>query len=358
LSQAIERANPDGAPKRKTIMQLIEEQTPQLQRALPAAANMTPDRLARLALTTIRTNPKLAACTQESLLGALMTCAQLGLELGPLGHAYLVPFTRNAKVDGEWRKWNEAQFVIGYKGILELARRSGNIKSIEARTVFEHDDFEYSYGLSPVLRHTPTLRDRGQAVASYGVAHFHDGGFYFLVMPMEDITRIRDRSKSYNPDKPSGPWHDDFDAMARKTVIRAMAPYLPLSTEMAQAFNRDETVRTDYSVDTLDEERDYDDAIDVPELQEVTGGDAADREAAAGVSDAVTASPPAPSGDDAGDTWEALPDDVASADYLATCSAPQLQALADLFGVKAPTGKSKTALGPLADAMDTARGTS
>src|SRR5690606_28083055 len=119
----------------------------EIARALPR--HMDPDRMLRIAMTVVRQTPDLQKCTVPSVLGALMQAAQLGLEPGILGHCYLVPF-RNGRT-GQ----HEVQFIIGYKGLIDLARRSGNIQSIAAHPVYENDLFEFEYGLNERLRHVP-----------------------------------------------------------------------------------------------------------------------------------------------------------------------------------------------------------
>lgn len=222
----------NGQPR--SIYQLIEAQKNEIARALPK--HMDADRLARVAITTLRQTPRLLECTPQSLLGALMLSAQLGLEPGPLGHAYLVPFYNSRE------KAHEVTWILGYKGIIDLAQRSGKLLSIEAREVCENDEFEFSYGLEPKLVHKPNIKeDRGAAFAYYGVAQFKDGGRYFLVMSKSDVEKHRSRSRA----KDNGPWVTDYDAMARKTVIRAMAPFLPLTVELAGAMAHDEAVHRD-----------------------------------------------------------------------------------------------------------------
>lgn len=240
------------------IRHLLEKMRPEIAKALPAG--MTAERLLRVALTVIRQNPQLLACSQQSLLGALMVSAQLGLEPGPLGHCYLVPFWNNKT------RTREVQFIVGYRGMIDLARRSGQLESIEAREVCEGDTFEFAYGLEPKLHHVPALEDRGEAYLYYGVARFTGGGHYFTVMPKSEIEKHRERSQA----KDSGPWKTDYDAMARKTVIRAMSPFLPLSIVAAQAMASDEAVHVDISPDMAD-------AVTVPVVppdSEHTGADA------------------------------------------------------------------------------------
>lgn len=231
-------------PQQLTIAQLIDRQRSEIARALPK--HMDADRLARIATTVVKTTPKLLECSASSLLGALMLSAQTGLEPGPLGHAYFVP--RWNKNSGQ----TECQWMLGYKGIIELARRSGQLTSIEAREVCERDHFEYSYGLDERLEHWPYMGgERGPIVAVWGLAKFVDGGHYFVVMSKADIDAAKDRSDSAK--RGFGPWISDYAAMARKTVIRRMVPYLPLSAEQAAVVAQDETVHTSISRDMADQ---------------------------------------------------------------------------------------------------------
>src|SRR5690554_876854 len=150
------------AQRQNTLAALIERQKPEIARALPK--HMDPDRLARIATTVLRQTPQLGAADPASFLGALMTCAQLGLEPGPLGHAYLVPF-RNNKTNTV-----EVTFIPGYRGLLELARRSGQVRSVAAHVVKDGDDFEFSLGLHPRLEHKPGHK-RGDTTHVYAVVH-------------------------------------------------------------------------------------------------------------------------------------------------------------------------------------------
>ncbi|GGE47917.1 DNA recombination protein RecT [Pullulanibacillus camelliae] len=211
-----------------TIAAYLKKMGPQIEKALPK--HMDPDRMARIALTTIRQTPKLLQCEIPSLLGAVMQAAQLGLEPGLIGHCYIIPYG------------NQAQFIIGYKGMIDLARRSGHIESIYAQVVYENDEFEYEFGLDPKLVHKPLLDgDRGAFKAAYGVAKYKDGGFHIEVMGKGDIEKIRQRSKASN----NGPWKTDYEEMAKKTVIRRMWKYLPISIEIQQQAAQDEVVRKD-----------------------------------------------------------------------------------------------------------------
>jgi recombination protein RecT len=213
----------------KTIRDLLGRSKSQFALAVPKHLN--PERLLRVGMTAIQRTPKLMQCEPMSLVGALMQCAQLGLEPdGILGHAYLVPF-KNKKT-GKL----EAQFMVGYKGLISLARRSGEVQSINAQVVYENDHFEYCYGLNDKLEHKPARIDRGNPIAAYCVAKFKDGGHAFEVMSVEDIEEVRSQSKA----KDDGPWVTHWGEMAKKTVTRKLAKYIPLSVEFQRAAALDE----------------------------------------------------------------------------------------------------------------------
>mgnify|MGYP001490774074 CR=1 FL=1 len=220
-----------------TVADLLQKMKPELERALPK--HLDADRLIRIALTEMRRNPELLSCEIKSLLGAIMQAAQLGLEPGLLGHCYLIPFN-NKK-----RGVKEVQFVIGYKGLIDLVRRSGEVQTIKAEAVYENDEFEFEYGLDEKLRHKPLLfGDRGKLIGFYAYAKFKDGGHTFLVASVDEINRIRDK---YSRGKESGPWKEEYEAMAKKTVIRQLIKYLPISIEIQRNVSLDETVRRDFN---------------------------------------------------------------------------------------------------------------
>lgn len=225
---------------------LIESMKPQIQRALPRG--MDADRMARLALTSLRTVRFLGDCTMESLAGALMNCSQLGLEPGPIGEAYLVPFKNSDMSRRTGRDVYEATLIIGYKGMLKLFWQSPLAESIGAETVYENDEFDYAYGLKPYLVHKPAHGARGEAICWYAVATMTQGGSRFVVMWPEEIERIKARARA----KESGPWKTDYDAMAKKTAIRQMFRWLPQSQEMAYALVQDGAIRTDDTPEGID----------------------------------------------------------------------------------------------------------
>ena len=222
--------------KKDPAVALIDRLKPQLALALPRHLNA--DRMARIVLTDIRRVPKLMECTVESLMGAIMASAQLGLEPGNgLGHAYLLPFDKRAKVGGQWKTVaTECQLIIGYRGMIDLARRSGQIVSLSARAVHANDHFRYSYGLDETVEHVPAEGERGALTYVYAVAKLKDGGVQFEVMSRGEIEKVRASSKAGD----RGPWVDHFEEMAKKTVIRRLFKYLPVSVEMSRAVSMDE----------------------------------------------------------------------------------------------------------------------
>ena len=216
---------------------MLESRRAEFAAALPK--HMSADRVIRLALTEFTKNPGLRECTLQSIYSGIIQASQLGLEIGVLGQAYLVPYNNKIKGrDGKpdaWRK--EAQFIPGYKGLISLARRSGEVTSIETHIVYANDLFNLTLGIESKVEHKPNLDgDRGKPKLVYGVAHFKDGGYHFEWMSIGDVDKIRARSKS----KDNGPWVTDYEQMVRKTLVRRMANYLPMSIELAAAIQVDE----------------------------------------------------------------------------------------------------------------------
>ena len=216
--------------KSKTIFDVIQAGAKQFATALPKHVNS--ERFVRIAITTIRLNPKLAKCSQESLLGALMVSAQLGLEPGTLGQCYLIPF-ENKKAGTV-----ECQFQIGYKGLIELLRRSGQLSDIYSYTVYENDDFNIEYGLSRTLTHKPNFDERGEIKGFYAVAILTDGAKAFEYMTKDEITKHEEkyRKGSYKNDV----WNKNFEEMAQKTVVKKLLKWLPVSVEFLEMAAKDE----------------------------------------------------------------------------------------------------------------------
>ena len=204
---------------------LLKHYWPRMAAVMPK--HMSAERMYQLALSTCNQTPELSECTPASVLGCLMKCTALGLEpsaVDGLGRAYILPYY-NKKTNHK-----EAQLIIGYKGMIDLARRSGQIVDISARAVHEGDFFEYEFGVHEDIRHIPSPDYDGTQPLThvYMVAHFKDGGHYIDVMTKKEVDAVRARSKSSK----YGPWATDYEAMARKTVIRRAFPYMPVSVEV------------------------------------------------------------------------------------------------------------------------------
>lgn len=209
-----------------TVKDLLGKNEAAIAEALPRG--LEAKRLIRTALIAVTRNPALLDCDQRSLASSLIEAATLGLEVdGVQGHGYLVPFNKRVT------------FMPGYKGLLELARRSGQVSSIDARVVYEGEVFEYAFGLEPVLRHIPGQeRDPKKLVAAYAVCHLKDGGKQFEVLIKADVEMIRSRSRAGT----SGPWVTDTAEMWRKTALRRLCKMLPLSAQDARAVTKAELV--------------------------------------------------------------------------------------------------------------------
>ena len=225
----------------KTIQALILRMEPEIRKALPAI--ITPERFTRIALSAVSSNPQLADCSPRSLLAALMTAAQLGLEFNtPLGQCYLIP-----RYNGKTGKL-DCCFQLGYRGLIDLAYRSGEVTTVGAYVVYEHDEFDYELGLEPKLRHKPNLNDRGAPVYYYALFKTKAGGYGIDVMTIADMRRFRDEY-SKAAAKGFSPWDTCFDEMAKKTVLKRCLKYAPLKPEFISAASTDDSVKTELSAD-------------------------------------------------------------------------------------------------------------
>ena len=219
---------------------LLTYMAPEIERTLPA--HMSVERMTRVALTVMRQSPQLQECTAASVVGALLTAAQLGLEPGPLGHCYLVPFkNRNTQT-------REAQFILGYKGMVDLARRSGELRRITTHTVYQKEvdegRFSIEYGWDERLTHSPIIGDddKGNVFGYYAYAWLASGEAQFKFLTPKEVDKFRRRSPT-QWEKPSGPWVTDFEAMAWKTCVRRLSTLLPQSVAFAAATSWDDVTR-------------------------------------------------------------------------------------------------------------------
>ena len=245
-----------------TMKAYITRMKSEIAKALPSV--MTPERFTRIVTSAISTTPQLAQTTPQSFLGAMMTAAQLGLEPNtPLGQAYLLPYKNHGQL--------ECQFQLGYKGLIDLAYRSGQVTIIQAHEVRENDEFSYSFGLEPTLHHVPARSERGQVVCYYAMFRTKDGGFGFEVMSREDVeTHAKRYSKSYGGS--FSPWSTNFDEMAKKTVLKKCLKYAPLKSDFIRAVASDETIKADIAPDMSEVpavEVDYTVDTETGEIEEV-----------------------------------------------------------------------------------------
>ena len=218
---------PVAKPKSKApeIVQKVLSDNFKKQLALAVPKHLNADRMARIAATEVRKNPALLRTEPTSFLGSVMQAAQLGLEPGSaLGQAYLVPYG------------NQCQLIIGYKGMIDLARRSGQVLSLNAYAVREGDDFSFQLGLKPDIHHVPSLeadRIKKPITYVYAVATLKGGGYQFEVMSRAEIEAVKAKTKSKNI------WNSYPEEMAKKTVIRRLFKYLPVSIEALEITNAD-----------------------------------------------------------------------------------------------------------------------
>ena len=208
---------------------MLEKMKKQMAMALPK--HITPERMIRVALTAVQNTPKLLQCNRNSLLMAVLRAAQLGLEPdGILGQAYLIPFNRKYKEDGVWKSTMDVQLIVGYKGLIDLARRSGEVSNIIAKEVYANDEFRVDFSQEIPFIHKPLLEgERGEVKFFWAMARFKDGGFHWDYMTKQEVENIRDKGNG----KDNKVWHEHFIEMGKKTAIRRIAKYLPMSVQKA-----------------------------------------------------------------------------------------------------------------------------
>lgn len=245
------------SPEKKTLQSYIKKMQGEIAKALPSV--ITPERFTRIVLSAISVNKQLAQCTPESFLAAMMTSAQLGLEVNtPLGQAYVLPYRNKGVL--------EAQFQIGYKGLIDLAYRSGEVEVIQAHVVYANDTFQYSYGLEPELEHKPAIGDKGDPFAVYAMFKTKSGGYGFEVMSMDDIRQHAAKySKSYGSSY--SPWKTNFEEMAKKTVLKRVLKYAPLKSDFVRAVTQDETIKTEIGEEMYEVPTEYID-LEYSEVQQ------------------------------------------------------------------------------------------
>ncbi|MBR6337373.1 MAG: recombinase RecT [Ruminococcus sp.] len=237
-----------------TLNDYIKKMQGEIAKALPSV--ITPERFTRMTLTAVNSNPELAKCDKLSFLAAMMSAAQLGLEPNtPLGQAYILPFKNNKK------GITEVQFQIGYKGLIDLAYRSGEVELVQAQCVYENDTFECEYGIAPKLKHIPADKNRGELIKVYAMFRTKSGGYGFEVMSVEDIKQHAQKySKAYGSQY--SPWKTSFEEMAKKTVLKRVLKYAPLKSDFVRGITQDGTIKNELSDDMYSVPSEQADIID------------------------------------------------------------------------------------------------
>lgn len=211
-------------PAAVTLAGFLEQRREAIAQVVPR--HLSVDRLLKVALNSVSKNEALKRCSMTSILQCVVTCAELGLEPGgALGGAYLVPYK------------DTATLIIGYRGFVDLMRRSGQLSTVQAAVVHQKDRFRYSLGIDTVLEHEPYIDgDPGPMTRVYCVIKLKDGGVQVEVMSKAQVDAVRARSRSAT----SGPWVTDYEEMAKKTVIRRAAKLAPMSSEVAKALEAED----------------------------------------------------------------------------------------------------------------------
>lgn len=202
-------------------------------------------------VSAVQANPTLAQCTNPSILSAALQGEALQLAPSPqLGQFYMVPYDNKKKINGKWELVKEAQFQIGYKGYIQLAVRSGQYRRIVVNEIkageIEYNPISEEITLHPIMN--PTERIKAETIGYYAMFELMNGFKKELFSPKEAIAEhARKYSSSYrydlNNNKTGSKWSTDFDAMAKKTLIRQLiGKWGIMSVEMQQAYERDMAV--------------------------------------------------------------------------------------------------------------------
>lgn len=223
-----------AAPKKQTIADILLAKKDSL--ADVATKYLPADKLIRMIGVQLSRVPKLGQCSPMSVLQCAMTLAELGLAPGTLGEAYLVPYG------------SDCTLIVGYRGLMKLALRSGELASITARIVYKQDTFRIEYGSAPKIEHVPAMGHANKdedIIGAYMIARYKDPAMEPVTeyMTRDQILAVRKRSRASG----SGPWVTDFGEMCRKTVVRRGAKYLPLTTETLEAIEVADRTEFDFT---------------------------------------------------------------------------------------------------------------
>lgn len=260
----------EAAPQ-KTILGYLRDD-PRIEKGIAAVAGkyFTPERFLSLAVNAVKKTPRLAECDPQSVLGAFMASAALGLEPNTVQQqAFLIPYKRRANVNGKWIDVYECQFQVGYRGFITLAHRSPAIRSIQAEAIHEHDTFEHLVGTNAFLKYQKALKERGDLIGAFSYVRLDGGDEMAVVLPLDEILKIRSKSETYNAlvrridsaenqkerekaerSLEETPWVMWFDDMAAKSAIKKHAKQLPLTP--GDAINAAAAIDSDSDSNVID----------------------------------------------------------------------------------------------------------
>lgn len=240
-SQEVKSVSP-----RERVKNILDAMAPEIEKALPK--HVEPERMQRIALSVVSQDPQImnvitsSQLGKMSFLGAVMSSVQLGLEPNTnLGEAYIIPY--------KTKQGPQVQLQISYKGMITLATRSGQFKAIYAHEVYEEDEFSYQYGLHKDLVHKPSDDASGTPIGYYACYHLINGGYDFVYWTYDKVDQharkySKAHAKGYN-----SPWKTDFNAMAKKTVLKDLLKFAPKSVELQRTVASDETIKNELSKD-------------------------------------------------------------------------------------------------------------
>ena len=261
VSSALAKVKKQGnlaALNSKEVGDVLQSMRAQIEMAIPK--HLSPDRMIAMASTLITKNQNLAKCSAPSFIGAVMQASILGFRpVESLGQCYFVPYG------------NQIQFQIGYRGFIDLARRSGQILDLYAECVYERDDFKYTLWLERNIHHVPAEGDRGKFTHVYAVVRYKDGGYNFMVLTRYEVEKLRMRSPMQKS-VPSGAWATDYEEMAKAKAIKRLGKYMPLSDEFMNALATDEGVITDKALSNNHEGLLIEEIEPIVEAEEVPAG--------------------------------------------------------------------------------------
>lgn len=234
--------------KPATIFDLLT--SPKVERGIKAVATqfLTPDRFLRMAINCVKKNPLLLQCDPQTVLGSFMSSAALGLEPNTIQQqAWLLPYKKRAKVDGNWIDVYECQFQVGARGFVTLAHRSPHIDSLQAESIHENDLWDHMIGSESFLKYSKSLRNRGELIGSFCYVRMESNAEIATVLPLDEIWKIRSKSETYKTltsavdsadnakDKAKAeqklaetPWVLWVDDMATKSAIKKSSKQLPI----------------------------------------------------------------------------------------------------------------------------------